>query len=115
MIIGTQRTQRTEPTLVVRTRGAFCVRLQVWIETHGAIFAVLRLGVVDAFGHLADVVLVEELTSLSALAQPLEPVLAREAIVEMTREQAKWYVSDLGFSLRLRRAAFIGRNSVAMQ
>lgn len=73
---GAIRSQRTETSLVVVARRLLEVRIYVQEEALVAIGAKPVARELYAFGHLAKVVLVQELTGIAFLAQTSQPVLA---------------------------------------
>lgn len=80
MLLRAHRPQGTEPAIVVRAGRHATLRVDVQIQTLFAIGAVSVPRKKVALGHLAEVILVQELALLTLLAQAAKPVLADERI-----------------------------------
>lgn len=81
MLLAAIRPQGAEALVVVRTGRELGLGVDVQVE---ALVAVRAVAVADeevALGHLAQVVLVQELAALALLAQRPQPVLAHERVV----------------------------------
>lgn len=76
MFLVASRAERAKSPVVMRTGGQFRLRVDVQVETLVAVGAVAVAHEEVALGHLAQVVLVQELARFSLLAEPAEPVLA---------------------------------------
>lgn len=63
------RTEWTESAVVVGTRRALCLWVNMEVQAIVAVGACLRAGVVGAFGHATKVVLVQELACFAFLAK----------------------------------------------
>ncbi|KAL8305503.1 hypothetical protein RB597_003701 [Gaeumannomyces tritici] len=80
VLLCAPRPQRAEALVVVRTRGQLGLRVDVEIHALLAVLAEAVAEVKVALGHLAQVVLVQELAAIALLAQAAEPVLADHAV-----------------------------------
>lgn len=81
VLLGAVRAQRAEALVVVRARGQLGLGVDVEVEALVAVGAVAVADEEVALGHLAQVVLVQELAALALLAQRAQPVLAHERVV----------------------------------
>lgn len=80
VLLRAPRPQRAEPHIVVRAGRQPAHGVDVEIQALVAVGAVPVAHEEVALGHLAEVVLVQELAVLALLAQAAQPVLADEAV-----------------------------------
>lgn len=76
VLLATPRTERTEALVVVRAGRQLGLRVNVQVQALLAVGAVPVAHEEVALGHLAEVVLVQELARLALFAEAAEPVLA---------------------------------------
>lgn len=96
VLLRAPRPQRAEAHVVMRARRQPAQRVDVQVQTLVTVGAVPVAHEEVALGHLAQVVLVQELAVLALLAQAAQPVLADERV-----ETPRW-------SLRVRRDVPLG-------
>ena len=70
------RPQRAKPLFVVRTRRKFRRRIDMQINAFVAIGAEKGARVIDAFLHLAQIVLMREIAAFALFTEPAKPMLA---------------------------------------
>lgn len=102
VLLGAPRAKRAEAHVVVRTGRQATQRVDVEVQALVAVGAVAVPHEKVALGHLAQVVLVQELAVLALLAEAAEPVLADEG-VETARGGLR-----IGGGVALRAAGAVG-------
>ncbi|KAK5636863.1 hypothetical protein RRF57_012575 [Xylaria bambusicola] len=81
MSLAAIRAERAEAAVVVWARREFGQRVDVQVQTLVAVGAVPVAHEEVAFGHLAQVIFVQELASFALFAEGAQPVLAYEGVV----------------------------------
>lgn len=81
MTLGAQRSQGTEPTVIVLTSGTSSFLADVMVQAIVAVGTVSGAREGLAFGHASEIVLVEIFAFETLLTEPLEEVFADERAV----------------------------------